>query len=170
MQHRLAHRLLGFMLCCCTLCSCESFLQLDDSLLNEVKRAAWRNPQDPHLKEAAAVLERLDQRDLYVWVAEATLPAEVRNLLVLGSRRLFSGCRCQGTPSTQALRYVLGCGGHTACLSRKLPEVCLGVWFFAAGAAGKEQQADMPLLNPCYTLLHTEGACQPHRLRHHSWA
>jgi hypothetical protein len=55
----------------------ESFLTLDDSLLGEIKRAARRDPQCSHLRAAAAILRRLDSRDLYLWVAEATVPQQV---------------------------------------------------------------------------------------------
>jgi hypothetical protein len=58
----------------------EAFLTLDDSLLGEIKRAARRDPQCSHLAAAAAIMRRLDRRDLYVWVAEATLPDQVRLL------------------------------------------------------------------------------------------
>ncbi|KAF6255395.1 hypothetical protein COO60DRAFT_216694 [Scenedesmus sp. NREL 46B-D3] len=52
----------------------EAFLTLDDSLLGEIKRAARRSPQCPHLAAAAAILRRLDCRDLYPWVGEAAVP------------------------------------------------------------------------------------------------
>jgi hypothetical protein len=60
----------------------ESFLTLDDSLLGEIKRAARQNPQCPHLRAAAAILRRLDSRDLYLWVVEVTVPEQVRKRYV----------------------------------------------------------------------------------------
>uniref|UniRef100_A0A383VVF6 HD/PDEase domain-containing protein n=1 Tax=Tetradesmus obliquus TaxID=3088 RepID=A0A383VVF6_TETOB len=54
----------------------EAFLTLDDSLLGEIKRAARRDPQCPHLAAAAAILRRLDTRQLYAWAAEAAVPEQ----------------------------------------------------------------------------------------------
>jgi hypothetical protein len=75
--------LLLLLLECASGFSPESFLTLDDSLLGEIKRAARRNPQCPHLRAAAAILRRLDSRDLYLWVAEVTVPEQVRMVRVV---------------------------------------------------------------------------------------
>eukprot|EP00775_Hariotina_reticulata_P002790 gene2791-3083_t len=52
----------------------EQFLQLDDSLVGEVRRAVRRCSDDPALRAAGAVLRRLDRKDLYLWIAEVPVP------------------------------------------------------------------------------------------------
>jgi len=60
----------------------ELFLQLDDTLVGEVRRMVQRSPDDPALRAAGAVLRRLDRNDLYLWVAEVPVPDTVGSTAV----------------------------------------------------------------------------------------
>ena len=51
----------------------EGYLQLTDSIVDKLEDAAKRSVEDPHLMTAAALLGRLERRQLYQFVGSVVI-------------------------------------------------------------------------------------------------